>query len=138
MTMGDRIKTRQQLLDQQPDTADVATPGVATPLGDARHDESTRPDQAPGDTVTQVAQDGADAVRQELEKLNDRMAVLKQEAADEVDRKWVSPWRTPQVFDLKVKTRLTSHPEYRSLQERVRDAKASLAEFDTATDAGNG
>jgi hypothetical protein len=38
------------------------------------------------------------------------------------------------MFDLKVKTRLTSHQEYRSLQDRVRDATASLpAESDAAT-----
>jgi hypothetical protein len=53
--------------------------------------------------------------------------VIKQEAAVEVDRKWVSPWRTPAVFDLKVKTRLTGNPEYRSLQGRVRTAEAALA-----------
>ena len=79
---------------------------------------------------------GVDAVRQELAQLNERMAVIKQEAAVEVDRKWVSPWRTPEVFDLKVKTRLTSHDEYRSLQERVRNAKAALARFDAAEEAG--
>jgi hypothetical protein len=38
------------------------------------------------------------------------------------------------MFDLKVKTRLMSHHEYRSLQDRVRDAEASLsAESDVAT-----
>jgi hypothetical protein len=79
---------------------------------------------------------GVHAVRQELAQLNERMAVIKQEAAVEVDRKWVSPWRTPEVFDLKVKTRLTSHDEYRSLQERVRNAKAALARFDAAEEAG--
>ncbi len=56
-----------------------------------------------------------------------RMAVIKQEAAVEVDRKWVSPWRTQDVFDLKVKTRLTANEEYRSLQNRVRYAEADLA-----------
>jgi hypothetical protein len=69
--------------------------------------------------------------------MRERMAVIKQEAAVEVDRKWVSPWRTQDVFDLKVKTRLTGHQEYRSLQNRVRDTEASLAaEPDTATEAG--
>jgi hypothetical protein len=68
-----------------------------------------------------------DAVRQELAEMRERMAVIKQEAAVEVDRKWVSPWRTPDVFDLKVKTRLTSNQEYRSLQGRVKDAVATLA-----------
>ena len=62
------------------------------------------------------------------------MAVIKQEATVEVGRSWVSPWRTQAMFDLKVKTRLMSHHEYRSLQDRVRDAEASLsAESDVAT-----
>ncbi|MGH3936764.1 MAG: hypothetical protein ACRDS1_17580 [Pseudonocardiaceae bacterium] len=127
MTMGDRIKTRQQLLDEQAD----ATNARAT-SGDDRHDGSARSPQAHDNTAEHVNQDGAevqddaDAVRQELAQLRERMAVIKQEAAVEVDRKWVSPWRTQETFDLKVKTRLTSHQEYRSLQDRVRKAKASL------------
>jgi hypothetical protein len=119
MTMGDRIKTRQQLLDQQTDANARATHG-----GD-RHDQDGA-----------EAQGGVDALRQELERLRQRMAVIKQEATAEVDRNWSSPWRTPSMFDLKVKTRLTSHQEYRSLQDRVRDVAASLpAESDTVTQA---
>ncbi|MGH3686976.1 MAG: hypothetical protein ACRDRU_25565 [Pseudonocardiaceae bacterium] len=72
-------------------------------------------------------QGGEDTVQQELAEMLERMAVIKQEAVVEVERKWVSPWRTQDVFDLKVKTRLTAHQEYRSLQDRVRDIKASLA-----------
>jgi hypothetical protein len=90
-----------------------------------------------------VNQDGAEvqgrvgAARQELAEMRERMAVIKQEAAVEVDRKWVSPWRTQDVFDLKVKTRLTAHQEYRSLQNRVRDVEANLAtESDAAAEAG--
>lgn len=135
MTMGDRIKTRQQLLDEQVDAENAR----ATPGGD-RHDESAPPHQAHDSTVQHVNQDGTevqgsvDAARQELAQMRERMAVIKQETAVEVDRKWVSPWRTPATFDLKVKTRLTGHQEYRSLQNRVRDAKASLpAESDAAT-----
>jgi hypothetical protein len=74
---------------------------------------------------------------QELAEMRARMAVLKQEAAAEVDRKWVSPWRTQDVFDLKVKTRLTAHEEYRSLQARVRRAEDGLATGPAAaTEAG--
>jgi hypothetical protein len=69
---------------------------------------------------------GVDAA-QELAEMRERMAVIKQEAAVEVDRKWASPWRTPAVFDLKVKTRLTAHEEYRSLQARVRHAEDNPA-----------
>ena len=80
--------------------------------------------------------DGVDAA-QELAEMRARMAVIKQEAAAEVDRKWVSPWRTQDVFDLKVKTRLTAHEEYRSLQARVRRAEDDLATGPAAaTEAG--
>ena len=134
MTMGDRIKTRQQLLDEQVDAENAR----ATPRSD-RHDESAPPHQAHDSTVQHVNQDGTeirgsvDAVRQELAEMRERMAVIKQEAAVEVDRKWVSPWRTPDVFDLKVKTRLSGNEEYRSLQRRVQEAEAALAaDSDTA------
>lgn len=83
-------------------------------------------------------QGGVDGVRHELAEMRERMAAIKAEAAAEVDAKWVSPWRTPDVFDLKVKTRLTSNQEYRSLQGRVKDAVATLAaEPDTAAEAGS-
>jgi hypothetical protein len=136
MTMGDRIKTRQELFDEQTEANAQAT------HGNGRHDESARPHQAHDSAVKHVHQDGVevqggvDAVRQELEQLRQRMAVIKQEATAEVDRNWASPWRTPDMFDLKVKTRLTGHQEYRSLQDRVRDAMARLpAEADTVTQA---
>jgi hypothetical protein len=82
------------------------------------------------------AQGGADVLRQELAQLRERMAVIKQEAAAEVDRKWGSSFRTQEVFDLKVKARLSGNDEYRSLQVRVREAKARLAtQPDTASEA---
>ena len=71
-------------------------------------------------------QSSLDALQHEVTKLRERMAVIKQEVTDEVNSKWVSPWRTPAMFELKVKTRLTGHQEYRSLQNRVRDTEASL------------
>ncbi|MBV9163748.1 MAG: hypothetical protein JO281_19855 [Pseudonocardiales bacterium] len=78
-------------------------------------------------------QGGADAARQELEQLRERMAVIKQEAAADVDRKWGSAFRTQEVFDLKVKARLSGNDEYRSLQVRVREVEARLAaQSDTA------
>jgi hypothetical protein len=70
------------------------------------------------------AQGGAAA---ELEQLRERMAVIKQEATAEVDRKWGSPFRSPQLFDLKVQARLAGNVEYRSLQDRVLEAEATLA-----------
>ena len=126
MTMGDRIKTRQQLLDEQIDANARAT------HGDDRHDSTAEHVNQDGAEV----QGGVDAVRQELEQLRQRMAVIKQEATVEVDRNWSSPWRTPAMFDLKVKTKLTGHQEYRSLQDRVRDATASLATESKAATQG--
>jgi BMFP domain-containing protein YqiC len=82
------------------------------------------------------AQGGPDAARHELEQLRERMAVIKQEAAADVDRKWGSPFRTQEVFDLKVKARLSGNDEYRSLQGRVRETEARLAaQSDTASEA---
>ncbi len=73
------------------------------------------------------AQGGVDAVQQELTQLRERMAVIRQETADEVDRKWGSPYRSPDVFDLKVQARLQGNEEYRKLRVRVKDAEAKLA-----------
>jgi hypothetical protein len=80
--------------------------------------------------VSQVdaeSQGSPDAGRQELEQLRERMAVIKQEATAEVDRKWESPFRTQQLFDVKVQARLSGDDEYRSLQGRVQEAEARLA-----------
>jgi hypothetical protein len=88
MTMGDRIKTRQQLLDEQV----AAENARATPGGD-RHDESAHPHQAHDSAVEHVneedaeVQGGVGAAHQELEGLRQRMAVIKQETAVEVNRK---------------------------------------------------
>lgn len=73
------------------------------------------------------AEGGVEALRQELAQLRERMAVIKKEAAADVDEKWGSPFRTPAVFDLKVKARLSSNDEYRSLQSRVQEAEDKLA-----------
>lgn len=76
---------------------------------------------------------GADAPRPELDQLRERMAAIKEEAVAEVDRKWGSPFRTRQLFDLKVQARLSGNEEYRSLQVRVQEAEADLsAEPDAA------
>jgi len=83
-------------------------------------------------------QGGVDAVRRGLAEMRGRMAVIKEEAAAEVDEKWGSPFRTKDLFDLKVKARLSGNEEYRSLQHRVQEAEAALAaESDTATEAGS-
>jgi BMFP domain-containing protein YqiC len=72
-------------------------------------------------------QGGADAVRQELEQLREQMAAIKQEVADEVDQKWGSPFKSKDVFDLKVQARLSSNDQYQKLRARVREAEAKLA-----------
>jgi hypothetical protein len=83
-------------------------------------------------------QGSVDAARQELAEMRGRMAVIKEEAAAEVDKNWGSPFRTKDVFDLKVKARLSGNEEYRSLQRRVQEAEAALAaEPDAAPEAGS-
>jgi BMFP domain-containing protein YqiC len=82
-----------------------------------------------------VSEEGADAVRQELAQLRERMAAIKQGVADEVDQKWGSPFKSKDVFDLKVQARLSSNDEYQKLRARVKDAEARLA---AASDAAGG
>ncbi|MGH4015286.1 MAG: hypothetical protein ACRDSL_15450 [Pseudonocardiaceae bacterium] len=77
--------------------------------------------------MSQEAQGGLDAGRQQLSQLRQRMAAIKAEVAAEVEAKWTSPYRSPEVFDTKVNARLAAHEEYRSLQDRVREAEAALA-----------
>ncbi|MGH4024304.1 MAG: hypothetical protein ACRDRV_06935 [Pseudonocardiaceae bacterium] len=62
---------------------------------------------------------------QDLSALRERMKVIKEEVTAEVEEKWVTPYRTPEVFDMKVNARLAAHQEYRELQARVRDAEAA-------------
>lgn len=78
-------------------------------------------------TSTDAAPDSA-AGRQELQDLRERMSAIKAEVAVDVENKWTTPWRTADVFDLKVQTRLSGHSEYRSLRERVRQVEAALAD----------
>ena len=74
-----------------------------------------------------MSQGGAEVPsEQELPELRQRMDVIKQEVAAEVEAKWTTPYRTPEVFDLKVNARLASHAEFRSLQDRVRQGEAAL------------
>jgi hypothetical protein len=69
----------------------------------------------------------------ELQGLRARMGAIREEVTADVERKWGTPWRTPDVFDLKVQTRLTGHSEYRSLRVRIAQVEAALA---VAPDAG--
>jgi hypothetical protein len=69
----------------------------------------------------------ASAAAQDLPELRERMAAIKEGVAAEVEARWVTPYRTPAVFDTKVSSRLASHKEYRSLQDRVREGEAALA-----------
>ena len=83
-----------------------------------------------------------DAAQEELQELHRRMDAIKQEVADEVDRKWEARGRTPELFDVKVSARLSAHQEYRSLMSRAREAErveASLAaELEGATEDESG
>lgn len=73
------------------------------------------------------SENSAHTARQELRDLRARMGVIREEVTADVERKWATPYRTPDVFDLKVTTRLTGHQEYRSLRVRVAQVEAVLA-----------
>ena len=69
----------------------------------------------------------ADALRLELEQMRERMAVIKQETAADLDSKWGSPWKSKEMFNLKLQSRLSGNSEYGSLRGRVQEAEARLA-----------
>ncbi len=76
---------------------------------------------------------GADALRQELERMRERMAVIREETAADLDSKWGSPWKGEELFKLKLQSRLSGNNEYTSLRGRIQQAEAQLA-GDPATD----
>ncbi|MGH8907901.1 MAG: hypothetical protein ACRD0K_15625 [Egibacteraceae bacterium] len=83
------------------------------------------PHNAPASTQAQT-QSRLDAVRRELRELHERMDTIRQEVADEVDRRWPAMWRTPEMFDV----RLSGHEEHRCMLARAREAglvEAALA-----------
>jgi hypothetical protein len=59
--------------------------------------------------------------------MRERMAVIKQEAAADLDSKWGSPWKSEEMFNLKLQARLSGDSEYTSLRGRVQKAEARLA-----------
>ncbi|MDP8928758.1 MAG: hypothetical protein M3O70_09330 [Actinomycetota bacterium] len=92
--------------------------------------QEEEPHGAPPAAEHADAQGRLDAAREELQELHRRMDAIKQEVADEVDRRWESTARNPQMFDVKVSARLSAHEEYQSLMGRVRETEqveASLA-----------
>lgn len=58
----------------------------------------------------------------DLDAIRRRMDEIKAEAAADVDKNWGSVYRTKEVFDLKVNSRLAANEEYRALMEKVRAA----------------
>lgn len=70
------------------------------------------------------------------QEVRDRMAAIKEQVAAEVDKKWGSPWRTADVFDLKVNTRLTGHTEYRALRGELKEVEAAEAASTAAPEPG--
>ncbi|HET9257557.1 MAG TPA: hypothetical protein VFO16_20480 [Pseudonocardiaceae bacterium] len=70
---------------------------------------------------------GAEALRHELERMRERMATIKKEVAADLDSKWGSPWKSEQMFDLKLQSRLSGNGEYTSLRGRIQEAEARLA-----------
>lgn len=84
-------------------------------------------DAGRGESQEEMRGESQEGMRGELRDLRERMSAIKEEVAADVDRKWGTPWRTTDVFDLKVQTRLTGHSEYRSLRVRIGQVEAALA-----------
>lgn len=56
----------------------------------------------------------------ELEAVCGQLDAVRQAVADEVERTWTSPWKSPDTVDAKVRARLAGHAEYQALRARKR------------------
>ena len=61
-----------------------------------------------------------DNMRAELDAVCLQLDAVRQAIADEVDRTWTSPWKSPETVDAKVRARLAGHKEYQALRARKR------------------
>ena len=57
----------------------------------------------------------------ELDAVCLQLDAVRRAVADEVDRNWTSPWKSPDTVDAKVRARLAGHPEYQALRARKRE-----------------
>jgi len=57
----------------------------------------------------------------ELDAVCQQLDALRRTVADEVDRNWTSPWKSPDTVDAKVRARLAGHPQYQALRARKRE-----------------
>lgn len=85
---------------------------------------------APSDPEEVSASTGGDlSAREEWERIDTRMDEIRGEMAQDVDDKWSSTWRTEDVFQVKIDTRLSSHQEYQRLLQRRRELEEQNPEL---------
>lgn len=94
----------------------------------------------PSDAEDVSASTGGDlSAREEWERIDTRMDEIRDEMAEDVDDKWSSTWRTEEVFEVKIDTRLGSHEEYQRLLQRRRELEEQNPELlDDAGGSGDG
>jgi hypothetical protein len=56
----------------------------------------------------------------ELDAVCTELDAVRRAVADEVERTWTSPWKSPDTVDAKVRARLAGHAEYQALRSRKR------------------
>ena len=59
-------------------------------------------------------------VSAELDAICLQLDTVRRAVAEEVDRTWTSPWKSPDTVDAKVRARLAGHAEYQALRARKR------------------
>jgi hypothetical protein len=59
-------------------------------------------------------------VSAELDAVSLQLDAIRRTVAEEVDRTWTSPWKSPETVDAKVRARLAGHPGYQTLRARKR------------------
>ena len=60
-------------------------------------------------------------VSSELDAVCAQLDAVRQAVAEEVDRTWTSPWKSPDTVDAKVRARLAGHAGYQALRVRKRE-----------------
>jgi hypothetical protein len=57
-------------------------------------------------------------VSSELEAVCVELDTVRRAVADEVERTWTSPWKSPETVDAKVRARLAGHAGYQALRAK--------------------
>ncbi len=77
------------------------------------------------------------AAERESDDLRLQLGAIRRWVADEVDRTWTSPWKSPETVAAKVNARLAGHREYQALRVRQRELDGRRRSLTTEIEKGS-